>query len=117
MKDWQTLTSISDLKNAIETSFQKPVLIFKHSTRCSISQMALDRFERTWTEANISKITPFYLDLIAHRDVSNQIADQLSVEHQSPQVLLIQDGKCIFSETHQSIRLQNSLDLIKNQNL
>jgi len=114
MKDWQKLTSISDLNDALEASSQKPVLIFKHSTRCSISQMALDRFERNWNTTNLSQVTPFYLDLIAHRDVSNQIADQLDVEHQSPQVLLVIDGKCIFSETHQSIRLQNSLDLIKN---
>ena len=114
MKDWQTLTSISDLNNALEASFQKPVLLFKHSTRCSISQMALDRFERTWAETNLDQVTPFYLDLIAHRDVSNQIADKLNVEHQSPQVLLVKDGRCIFSETHQAIRLQNVLESLKN---
>jgi len=116
MNDWQTLTSSSDLDIALEASFEKPILIFKHSTRCSISQMVLDRFERNWSAANLAEIIPFYLDLIANREVSNQIEDQLQVEHQSPQMLLIRNGKCIFSETHQAIRLQNALDLIKNQN-
>ena len=114
MKDWQKITTISDVDSAIKTSFQKAVLIFKHSTRCSISQMALDRFERNWSETNPSQATPFYLDLIAHRDVSNYIADYLLVEHQSPQLLLVVDGKCVFSETHQAIRLQDALKMIKS---
>jgi bacillithiol system protein YtxJ len=69
--------------------------------------MALDRFNRNWTAEDKDQFDPFYLDLIAHRDVSNAIAADTGVEHQSPQVLLIENGKVVFSETHQAIRLEH----------
>jgi bacillithiol system protein YtxJ len=114
MQDWIVLTNADELKAQIEASYQKPVLIFKHSTRCSISQMALDRFERNWKETGSNALSICYLDLLAHRDISNQIASELQVEHQSPQILVLKNGTCVFTETHQSIRLANALEAIKN---
>lgn len=105
--NWNNLTSDSQLATIKAESAQQPVLIFKHSTRCSISAMALSRMERNWDDA--AGIKPYYLDLIANRPVSNQIVDVFGVEHESPQVLLIQNGECIYDASHMSI----SFDALK----
>jgi bacillithiol system protein YtxJ len=81
----------------------KTYAIFKHSTRCNISTMALNRMDKTdfFEKFNV----PFYyLDLIQYRNVSNYVAQKLQVEHESPQLLIIKNGKCIASETHNGIR-------------
>ena len=106
---WNKLESISDLDQAIELSFQIPVLLFKHSTRCSISSMALNRTESGW-DISEEELAPFYLDLIAHRDVSAAIADKLNVFHQSPQIVLVKEGKAVLDASHNEIRV----DLIKS---
>ena len=95
-------TDLGQLNEIIDLSHEKPVLIFKHSTRCSISRMALSKTERNWNFTD-AQVQPYYLDLLQHRIISNKIAEQFNVEHQSPQLLLIKDGKCVFSSTHNDI--------------
>ena len=98
---WNALTDLEQLNEIISLSNEKPVVIFKHSTRCSISRMALKQFEN---EFNFSdKVTPYFLDLIAHRDISNGIASRFNVVHQSPQLLLIKEGKSVYHVTHSDI--------------
>lgn len=88
----------------LEELTQKPLaLIFKHSTRCSISSAALDRLQRNWKNESMSALPTYFLDLIRYRNISNQIAEMFDVEHQSPQVLLIRDGKCIYHNSHYGI--------------
>ncbi len=102
--NWNKITSLSELGDINIESNNIKVLLFKHSTRCSISSAALNRIESNWKELDSQKIKPYYLDLLQHRDVSNQIAKMYQIEHQSPQLLLIENGKCIYSETHNGIR-------------
>jgi bacillithiol system protein YtxJ len=97
---WKNLTSEQDLQNAINHSGEKPVLLFKHSTRCSISRTTLDRLERNWKEADTEKITPYFLDLIQYRSVSNAIATQLNIEHESPQALVVYKNKVVYHASH-----------------
>lgn len=99
--DWTSLTSEEDLRKALEKGESETVLLFKHSTRCSISSMALNRFEGEWNADNPCEI--YFLDLIAHRDISNLIADLTKVEHQSPQAIVISQGQVIYSASHSSI--------------
>jgi len=88
---------ISDIKKASGYA-----VIFKHSTRCSISSMAKRNFELNWEV--IPEQTPLYfLDLISHRDISALIAETFQVHHESPQVLLINDGACILDLSHGEI--------------
>lgn len=101
--NWEQLTSQEQLNQIDLISQEQPVVIFKHSTRCSISSAALDRIERKWDQTKHPEVKPFYLDLINHRDVSNAIADRYSVEHQSPQVLIISNGKSIYDNSHFAI--------------
>jgi bacillithiol system protein YtxJ len=98
---WNNLKEASQLNEIIVASKTKPVLIFKHSTRCSISRMALKQFENEYDMGDT--VTLYYLDLIAFRDVSNKIASTFNVIHQSPQVLLIKDGKTIYHDSHEAI--------------
>jgi bacillithiol system protein YtxJ len=101
---WIQLSTENTLDEIIELSFQKPVILFKHSTRCSISSMALSRFEREWDSSQHVEL--FYLDLIAFRELSNEIARVLNVEHQSPQVLLLKNGEVIYNSSHNGISAQ-----------
>lgn len=114
MAPWLNLSNLSDWQSVLENLSEKPVLVFKHSTRCSISQMALDRMNRKWKEEYSQQFHLYYLDLIAHRDVSNQIAADTQVTHESPQVLLIYNGRCLYSESHQAIQWEGILDQLKN---
>jgi bacillithiol system protein YtxJ len=99
--NWNELTDLGQLNEIIFISNEKPVAIFKHSTRCSVSRMALKQFENEFNSAD--KVTPYFLDLIAYRDISNAIADQFGVVHQSPQLIVIKDGKAIYNVSHSDI--------------
>ncbi|NGY37078.1 bacillithiol system redox-active protein YtxJ [Flavobacterium sp. XN-5] len=98
---WNALTDLEQLNEIVSLSNDKPVVIFKHSTRCSISRMALKQFENEFDLSD--KVTPYFLDLIAHRDVSNDIASRFGVMHQSPQLLLIKGGKSVYDVSHSDI--------------
>lgn len=107
---WLELTDNSQLEFIVTSSFTEPVFIFKHSTRCSISTMAKNKFERESFKDISSKA--YYLDLLAYRAISNQIADKFLVEHQSPQLLLIKNGKCIYHASHNAISLDKALKIL-----
>ena len=99
----EQLTLIKDL------SINKPQLIFKHSTRCSTSILAKSRLEK---EPHPSGLDCYYLDLLQYRHISNKIAEEFSVHHESPQVLLIQHGECVYDESHLGIRMDEILSSI-----
>jgi bacillithiol system protein YtxJ len=107
MSNWTTIDSIMMLEKLDEQSVSQAVIIFKHSTRCSISSAALGRLQRDWNN-EIARV--FYLDLIAYRDLSNLIAKRYHVQHQSPQILVIKNRSCIYHASHLEI---NASDIIK----
>ncbi len=100
---WIALESEEQLNAIQEQSFDRPVVIFKHSTRCSISSMAKSRLERSDEPEGMDF---YYLDLIRYRGVSNRIAELYKVTHESPQVLLIRNGECIYDASHSEIRME-----------
>lgn len=105
--NWIDLNHPSQLEEIKKLSEHQPVLIFKHSTRCSISATALGRLERSWKEEDMREIKPFYLDLLSYRLISNSIAEQFGVYHQSPQALIIHKGKCVYNSSHFDITYQD----------
>jgi bacillithiol system protein YtxJ len=111
--NWNKIESQESLSQINLLSEQKDVLIFKHSTRCSISAMALGRLERKWNETETQNLKPFYLDLLNFRPLSNQIAEFYGIQHQSPQVLIIKKGKCVYSATHSDISYETILEHIQ----
>lgn len=101
--DWNSLEDLKQLELIDEASAFTPVLIFKHSTRCSISSTALNRLERNWKPEDSRKIHPYYLDLLNYRSISNAVAERYGVEHESPQVIVIENGRAIFHASHTAI--------------
>lgn len=99
---WINLETEEQLEEIKEKSHTKPQLIFKHSTRCSVSSMAKNRLNRSALPGDIDF---YYLDLLKFRPISNKIAEIFDVVHQSPQVLLIKDGKCVYDESHSAITM------------
>lgn len=102
--DWIPMEDLGKIDEIITLSQEKPVIIFKHSTRCSISRMALKNFENEYDLGE--NVTPYFLDLISFREVSNEIASRFNVVHQSPQLLLIVGGKSVYNVSHSSIDAQ-----------
>ena len=105
--NWILLTNESQLQQIIEHSAEKPQVIFKHSTRCAVSSIAKNRLERNYQPGNIDF---YFLDLIAHRPLSRKIAEVFNVEHESPQILLIRSGRCVFNESHTGINMEDILE-------
>jgi bacillithiol system protein YtxJ len=102
--NWIALESIDQIEQIIERSHQVPCLIFKHSTRCNISAIAKFRLENGWIFAP-EAVAPYLLDLLNYRPISNQLAEQFSVYHESPQVLLIVGGECVYDASHLDITI------------
>ncbi len=104
--NWNKITDIEQLKTIKAESESQPVLIFKHSTTCSISATALDRFERGFAKAGEDKGVKFYyLDLLNHRDISREIAQEFDVQHESPQAILIKNEKPVYAASHYEISI------------
>lgn len=103
---WKPLESMETLDDLTKASELRPQLIFKHSTRCIISKMALRSFENEWEEYGGIDADIHFLDLIMYRALSNEIASRFSVIHESPQVILIKAGQAICDDSHQAISLE-----------
>lgn len=101
---WKKIESQKDLDAAIEKSSQQKVLIFKHSTRCFISKTVLRSFEKQMQESD-KNFDYYFLDLLAYRSISNEIESRFDVVHQSPQLIVLENGKAIYNASHQNIDL------------
>src|SRR5690242_19643881 len=104
---WIHLTDEEQLKQIITKSQTRAQVIFKHSTRCSISSVALQRLQRM---SQPSDIDFYFLDLLSYRNISNEIAQTFNIPHESPQVLVIKDGKCIYEESHMGISMNEIVE-------
>lgn len=103
---WHTLNNPDQIEALAEESKGQPIVIFKHSTICSISATAKSRLERQWADSGFNdSVKTYYLDLISYRPVSNEIAAFFKVRHESPQLLLIQDGICTYHASHLGIKV------------
>lgn len=95
-------TSMDEFENIDAISNDKPVVVFKHSTRCSISRFALKQFDANFNYPD-NKMDWYLLDLLNHRDISNEITRRYNIEHQSPQIVVIRNGKAVYSASHDAI--------------
>jgi len=105
--NWIKIESEADLEKAIEVSSKDNlgIAIFKHSTRCSISSVAKTRLSSFWDFKE--ELPIYYLDLIAFRNLSGLIAEKFHIQHESPQLLVIKNGKCIYDASHMSISVKS----------
>lgn len=107
---WKTLTNRAQLDELIARSHERFQIIFKHSTRCEISAIAKYRLEMDWDLDE--KCDAWYLDLIQYRDVSDLIAESLSVFHESPQVILVLNGEAVHDASHLDISVSEIREAI-----
>ncbi|MBE9599136.1 bacillithiol system redox-active protein YtxJ [Pedobacter sp. MC2016-24] len=108
---WKNITDLEQISQIKQKTGYS--LIFKHSTRCSVSSMAKRRFELDWSvipeDTNL-----YFLDLISYRDISAQIAETFQVQHESPQILLIKNGDCVLDASHSDISADEVAEVINN---
>lgn len=107
---WINLTDLAQL-NTIKNE-ENYSLIFKHSTRCSISAMAKRRFEQDWSVLP-EGISLYFLDLISYRDISAAVAEVFQVNHESPQLLLIKNGECVLDASHGDISAEEVAEVVR----
>lgn len=103
---WIHLTEEEQIGQIVTRSQEKPQVIFKHSTRCSISSVALSRLQKS---EQPSEVDFYFLDLIAYRHLSNKVSEVFQVHHESPQVLVIRNGECVYDESHMGISMHDIL--------
>lgn len=114
-KEWTILTEENQIAEIIALSNSIPVYIFKHSTTCGISAQAKENVEISFKNTD-KPFLFYYLDLLKYRSVSNEVASKLNVHHQSPQLILVHDGRVAFTTSHHKIKaniLEDSLSLLK----
>ena len=99
---WIQLRSVEQLNEVIQTTFEKPVLLFLHSTRCMTSAIALKTFNTGWTSGD-ELCDLYFIDLLAYRDVSDEIEVITGIKHESPQVIVLKGRDVIYDASHSSI--------------
>jgi len=110
--DFITLNNISQLAEINESSKNKAQVLFKHSTRCSVSSFAKRILTSEFSDVLSEKFDVYYLDLIAHRDISGAIAENYNVMHESPQILVIINGTCVYNASHSDCSLEKAAEII-----
>jgi len=108
---WLLLESADQIQNIQQNTGYS--IIFKHSTRCSISMMAKRKFELDWSDLP-EDMPVYFLDLIQYRELSNLVASTFHVHHESPQLLLIKDGECILDQSHSSISVEEAVSSLES---
>lgn len=103
---WKTLENMEELEGALKRSFEQPIAIFKHSIRCGTSAQVKDQLFSSW-DINPEDVELYYLDLITYRAISNEVSTRLGVMHQSPQMIIVKNGKAVASDSHYQISLAN----------
>lgn len=104
MPNWITLQDQRQIQEIIERSHSAPCIIYKHSTRCSLSSISRYRLESDW-DFQESEVVAYFLDVIVYRDLSRLVASQFGVHHESPQILLVCNGECVYDASHLDITL------------
>lgn len=103
--EWFPLNEINQLNKIVVESNENTVVIFKHSTRCIISRTVLKNFEKNFNLED--KVKPYFLDLLEFRPISNEIASLFNVTHQSPQLIVVKNGKAVYNASHDNIDVED----------
>ncbi len=98
--DLKALRHLSDLDRLLDDSTRRPVLLFKHSYSCGTSAEALDQLLEHLDDARRVEADYAVVTVQTHRDVSNAVSARLGVRHETPQALLIRDGRVLWSASH-----------------
>lgn len=103
MMRYTEISTIEQWHKALEGTLEKPAVLFKHSTRCPISAGALEEFEAFLEDDSKGKVDYYFIRVIESRPVSNQIAEDLTVRHESPQIIYTDGKKAKWNASHSAI--------------
>lgn len=109
---WNVLTEAAQLQDVLTASKQQPQLVYKHSFTCGICHMAKDEIEEHFN-ALFSQADMHFVDVKQSRAVSNAVAEHTGVRHESPQVLIIDQGECVWHKSHWSIKANAILEVLR----
>lgn len=100
--EWVKTDNSLDIDQLMEESKKTPILLFKHSTTCGISAASKAGLEENY-EKYLNNTYFYYIDLLKYRKLSDKVAEELGVLHQSPQIILLMNGEVKFHTSHQGI--------------
>ena len=103
---WKEITDIEMLEEISQGSHGRPAVILKHSTSCGISRMVLRQFEMDYN-IDREKVDLYFLDLLRYREISNKIASKFNVPHESPQLIILRDGRVVYDASHGAISVES----------
>lgn len=103
---WSELTQVEQLDILVEESSTNPVVIYKHSVACNLSDMKKVGLMSDW-DFDVSEISFYYLNLLKYRGISNAIEQRFNVRHESPQLIVLQEGNVIYHTSHHEVRVEN----------
>jgi bacillithiol system protein YtxJ len=114
INEWKIINNKSQLVEIENESYSNPVVIFKNSSRCGISQSMLLNFQQDMRQANSGSMGFYLLDIVKNRDISSIIAQQFNLHHESPQLLVIENGECTYHKNHWNISYSDLIKYIKD---
>lgn len=108
--DVTEIASMEQLDRVLAESENAPLFLFKHSTSCPISYGAhrrLNDYLQKSAETGAAVPATYLIKVIESRPISNAIAERLGVPHKSPQLLLVDHGRCRWNTSHYDITAEN----------
>lgn len=103
MAQWKEISTMDEWNSVLEQSAERPAVILKHSTTCPVSASALEEYDEYLGKSPNENIGYYLVKVIESRPVSNQIAEDLKVKHQSPQILYFKNKESIWNTSHWSV--------------
>jgi bacillithiol system protein YtxJ len=113
MAEFQEIVSKADLAELIRQSGAHPVLFFKHSNTCGISQRAFVEFERYLQSPESLAVLNCVIVVQKAREVSNELARLAAIQHESPQAILFRGGKVVWNDSHMAIKSESLKSAVK----
>ena len=100
MATYQEIHSLNELAAMLQASHEQPVLFFKHSNACPISSRAFGEFQKYLETEARPDVQHALIIVQTAREASNKLADLTGIQHESPQVIIVRDGKPVWDESH-----------------
>ncbi len=114
MAQWKEITTLEEWEQIQRQSGEHPALVMKHSTSCPISAEAWEEYQRFVSTVAPETVEYVMVKVIESRPVSNQIAEDLGVQHKSPQAIMVKDGKEVWNTSHWHITMESLENAMQN---
>ena len=113
MTDYQEIISTDSLAEVLKSSAQQPVLFFKHSNSCGVSSRALAEFEKYLRSPESRQVHNYLIVIQKSRAVSDELARSVGVQHESPQAIIVREGRAIWNDSHLALKSMALIEAVK----